>query len=105
MTVTTIDTLSTTRDFEAAGLARKRGVRERIVARNPVPELHELPQPRLPCVPERLHVHAGLLAGQHRQKADQQHLVQVVACGIAAPVGPQLLEKAHKDPSSRLSVR
>ena len=59
--------------------------RERVVARNPVRQRHELPQPGLPDAPEVLHVDARASARQHRQQRDRQRLVQVVAPSVAAP--------------------
>ena len=59
--------------------------RERVVARNPVLQRHELPQPGLAGASVVLHVDARAPAREHRQQRDRQQLVEVVALGVAAP--------------------
>ena len=73
------------RRAEARRVQRVEQVREGVVARRAVLELHETAQERPGDARVVAHVDAGAASAQHRQQRDGQHLAQVVARGVAAP--------------------
>ena len=68
------------------------------VARNAVLQRQKRPQPRLRSASVVLHVHARAPAREHRQQRDHQHLVQVVALGVASPGVVNVLKNRQKFP-------
>ena len=74
--------------------------RERVVARNPVLKRQKLPQPPLRGASVVLHLDARASARERRQQRDHQHLVQVVALGVASPRVLNFLKNKQKFPHS-----
>ena len=66
-------------------IERVEQVREGVVARDSVPQYHELPQDPLLHAPVPLHVGAVLPARKEAQERNHEHLLEVMPGGVAAP--------------------
>jgi hypothetical protein len=70
--------------------------RERVVARNSLFELQELPKERFLLLGEQLHIGSILPAAQHRAQRDDHDLDEIMLTGVAGARVRQILETCRQ---------